>query len=42
MRSFRAIHAVDLGFRTEHVLSANFALPPSHYATPQQYRPVPG
>jgi putative ABC transport system permease protein len=37
MRSFRAIHAVDLGFRTEHVLSANFALPPTHYATPQRY-----
>ena len=37
MRSFQAIRAVDLGFRTEHVLSANFALPPSHYSTPQQY-----
>ena len=37
MRSFQAIRAVDLGFRTEHILSANFALPPSHYSNPQQY-----
>ena len=37
MRSFQAIRAVDLGFRTEHILSANFALPPSHYSEPQQY-----
>jgi putative ABC transport system permease protein len=37
MRSFQAIRAVDLGFRTEHILSANFALPPSHYSQPQQY-----
>jgi putative ABC transport system permease protein len=28
MRSFQAIRAVDLGFRTEHTMSANFALPP--------------
>jgi putative ABC transport system permease protein len=37
LRSFQAILAVDLGFRTEHVLSASFALPPSHYASPRQY-----
>lgn len=37
LRSFQAILAVDLGFRTEHILSANFALPPSHYSSPQQY-----
>jgi putative ABC transport system permease protein len=37
LRSFRAIRAVDLGFRTEHVLSANFALPPSRYAGPPEY-----
>ena len=37
MRSFQAIRAVDLGFRTEHILSANFALPPTHYSNPQQY-----
>jgi putative ABC transport system permease protein len=37
MRSFRAIRAVDLGIRIEHVLSANFALPPSRYADPQRY-----
>ena len=37
MRSFQAIRAVDLGFRTEHILSANFALPPSHYQDTQQY-----
>jgi putative ABC transport system permease protein len=37
MRSFRAIRAVDLGIRTEHVLSANFALPPAHYADARQY-----
>jgi putative ABC transport system permease protein len=37
MRSFQAIRAVDLGFRTEHLLSANFALPPSHYSEPRQY-----
>ncbi|QOY87113.1 ABC transporter permease [Paludibaculum fermentans] len=37
LRSFQAILAVDLGFRTEHVLSANFALPPSHYSSPRQY-----
>ncbi|MGJ5813347.1 ABC transporter permease [Paludibaculum fermentans] len=37
LRSFQTILAVDLGFRTDHVLSANFALPPSHYASPQQY-----
>lgn len=37
MRSFQAIRAVDLGFRTEHILSANFGLPPSHYSSPQQY-----
>ena len=37
MRSFQAIRAVDLGFRTDHILAANFALPPSHYSDPQQY-----
>jgi putative ABC transport system permease protein len=37
MRSFQAIRAVDLGFRTEHILAANFALPPSHYSDPRQY-----
>ncbi len=37
MRSFQAIRAVDLGFRTEHIVSANFALPPSHYSDPQRY-----
>ena len=37
IRSFRSIRAVDLGFRTDRVLSANFALPPSRYATPQLY-----
>ena len=37
MRSFQAIRAVDLGFDTEHILSANFALPPSHYSDPQRY-----
>jgi putative ABC transport system permease protein len=37
IRSFQAIRAVDLGFRTEHILSANFALPPSHHSGPRQY-----
>ncbi len=37
MRSFQAIRAVDLGFRTDHILAANFALPPSHYSDAQQY-----
>ena len=37
MRSFQAIRAVDLGFRTEHILSASFGLPPSHDSSPQQY-----
>ncbi len=37
MRSLHAIRAVDLGIRTEHVLSANFALPPSRYKDPRQY-----
>ena len=37
MRSFQAIRAVDLGFRTEHLLSANFALPPTHHSSPRQY-----
>jgi putative ABC transport system permease protein len=38
MRSFNAIRAVDLGFRTDHILTANFALPPSKYSTPEQYQ----
>ena len=37
IRSFHAIMAVDLGFRTEHLLSANFALPPSRYKTPEAH-----
>ncbi len=37
IRSFQAILAVDLGFHTEHILSANFALRPSHYTDDRQY-----
>ncbi len=37
IRSFQAIRAVDLGFGTEHLVSANFALPPARYSDPRQY-----
>jgi putative ABC transport system permease protein len=37
LRSFEAIRAVDLGFRTENILAANFALPPAHYADAETY-----
>ncbi len=37
LRSFQAIRAVDLGFRTENILAAGFALPPSHYSAPEAY-----
>ena len=37
IRSFQAIRAVDLGFRTENILAATFALPPSHYADREAY-----
>jgi putative ABC transport system permease protein len=37
IRSWHAIRAVDLGFQTDRVLSANFALPPTRYAGPQRY-----
>jgi putative ABC transport system permease protein len=37
IRSFAAIRAVDLGFRTENVLSANLALPPARHGSPDRY-----
>ena len=37
IRSFAAIRAVNLGIRTENVMAANFALPPTRYADPQRY-----
>lgn len=37
IRSFVAIRSVDLGFRTQNVLSSNFALPPSHRGDQQSY-----
>jgi putative ABC transport system permease protein len=37
IRSFQAIRAVDLGFRPDHVLAANFGLPPGRHGGPQQY-----
>jgi predicted permease len=33
LRSFEKIRAVDLGFRTDHMLTAFFGLPQKHYST---------